>query len=72
MSLNCISKVLENNTGLEGLNLEENSFDEQSLIVLEKVIKKKNNPNLKIYLSGNLIGSKGKDMLKSNSSFILY
>lgn len=72
MSLNCISKVLENNTGLEGLNLEENSFDEQSLIVLEKVIKKKNNPNLKIYLSGNLIGSKARDMLKSNSSFILY
>jgi hypothetical protein len=72
LSLSCLSKVLETNTGLEGLNLEENSFDEQSLTVLEKVIKKKNNLNLKIYLSGCCIGPKARDLLKNNTSFILY
>jgi Ran GTPase-activating protein (RanGAP) involved in mRNA processing and transport len=72
MALSCLCKVLESNSGLEGINLEENSFDEQSVLMIENVMKKKNNPNLKVYLSVTYLTAKAKDILKNNSSFILY
>lgn len=69
LSLICICKNLEDNTGLEFLNLEENKFDDQSIQILEKLINSKT--NLKVYLSELSLSKKLKDSIKSCRNIII-
>lgn len=70
MSLTCLAKIFETNSFLEGLNLEENTFDDKSISALHKNIAHKN-LNVKIYLTAANLSSKAKEMIKNTNNYVL-
>ncbi len=73
MALMLLTKALAHNIGLDGLNLEENTFDELSLTTLFKYFQSEVcvNKALKVYLTSRLLSKKIKDLAKDHSNNIV-
>jgi hypothetical protein len=67
MFLICLSKVLLFNDTIEHLNLEENTFDEESIIQLANSIK---NKKIKIHFNKSSLGQKIYDAFKNVENFV--
>ena len=68
MSLHCIAKAFEVNDSLRFMNLEENIFNDQSLLTVKKTIDTR---SIKISLSSSFMSPNSLAIIKQSSNFII-